>query len=355
MGLGQRSSETADQAPLVCPCLPSRARPAKRLNQRVPDDVLIYGLLTDAHIELGHYQEAEGAAQWMLDLRPGNIPALTRTAYLRELFGDLEGAREVMEDAYRRTPPQEVEDRAWLLTQLAHLQLMAGQVEAAEPLLLQALVIFPHYHYALAQLAKVRTAQQRFEEAAELLHERFLAAPHPENLFALAEALERAGRLEEAGLAFTVFEEQGLRESAGADNANRELIFYYTDHAGKRIEALRIAGTEIEKRQDVYTRDAYAWALFANGQYALARKQMDVVLSVGVRDAMLFYHAGLMAWKLNDQPAALHYLQESLTANSRSESASAVRAALKRLTTSSAVLQAVRQPQVSEPAELDSA
>ena len=33
----------------------------------------------------------------MLDLRPGNLPGLTRAAYLRELFGDLDGSVELDE------------------------------------------------------------------------------------------------------------------------------------------------------------------------------------------------------------------------------------------------------------------
>ena len=52
--------------------------------------------------------------QWMLDLRPGNVPGLTRAAYLRELFGDLEGAIELMDEGVQRTPPAEREDRAWI-------------------------------------------------------------------------------------------------------------------------------------------------------------------------------------------------------------------------------------------------
>ena len=63
---------------------------------------MVYGMLTDANIELGKYAEAEKSAQWMLDLRPGNIPALTRAAYLRELFGDIEGALELMQQAFGR-------------------------------------------------------------------------------------------------------------------------------------------------------------------------------------------------------------------------------------------------------------
>ena len=47
---------------------------AKKLNQKMPDDVMLYGFLTDANVELGNYKDAETAAQWMLDLKPGNIP-----------------------------------------------------------------------------------------------------------------------------------------------------------------------------------------------------------------------------------------------------------------------------------------
>src|SRR5207249_11018761 len=38
---------------------------AEILNRRMPDDVQVYGFLTDANIELGNYADAEKAAQWM--------------------------------------------------------------------------------------------------------------------------------------------------------------------------------------------------------------------------------------------------------------------------------------------------
>jgi tetratricopeptide (TPR) repeat protein len=267
---------------------------ARALNKQAPDDLLVYGFLTDAHAELGDYDEAEEACQWMLDLRPGNIPGLTRAAYLRELFGDLDGASELMREAYDRTPPAEVEDRAWLLTQLAHLQLQAGHADRAEPLLNEALALFPGYHYALAQLAKVRAAQGRHAEAVDLLRKRYSAASHPENLHALAEALDRAGRREEARKAFTDFEAQALKESVGWDNANRELVFYYAGHSRKPAEALRIAQLEFARRKDVYTRDAYAWALHANGRTREAREQIDLALAVGIKDPEVLARAAVI-------------------------------------------------------------
>src|SRR5580692_8833619 len=57
---------------------------ATRLNRKTPDDVTVYGYLVDANVELGNYDAAVEAAQWMLNLRPGNIAGLTHAAYLRE-------------------------------------------------------------------------------------------------------------------------------------------------------------------------------------------------------------------------------------------------------------------------------
>jgi Flp pilus assembly protein TadD len=267
---------------------------ARALNTQVPDDLVVYGFLTDAYAELGNYEEAEKACQWMLDLRPGNIPAFTRAAYLRELFGDVEGAVELMRAAYQRMPPDEVEDRAWVLTQLAHLALVAGRIGDAEQILTEAVKLVPDYHYALANLARVRSAQGRYAHAAALLKQRYEGASHPENLFALAEALERAGRTAEAKAAYTRFEAQALRESRGWDNANRELIFYYANHARKPAEALKIAELEIARRQDVYTLDAYAWALHANARSGEAKRQMDRVLGVGLKDPEVLARAAII-------------------------------------------------------------
>src|SRR5215813_1793587 len=127
----------------------------------------------------------------MLDIRPGNVPGLTRAAYLRELFGDVDGAVELMEMAYRQTPPNEFEDRAWILTQIASLRFSVGDVKTADQVLQQALALFPSYHYALASLAKVRTAQGKMPEAAALLEQRYRNAAHAENAYDLAVALNR--------------------------------------------------------------------------------------------------------------------------------------------------------------------
>lgn len=264
---------------------------ARALNREAPDDLQVYGFLVDACMELGRYDEAEKAAQWMLDLRPGNVPGLTRAAYLRELFGDLDGALELMVAAYQQTPALESEERAWLLTQVGHLYIIKHELPAAEAALQEALALFPEYHYALAELAKVRHSQRRSSQAVDLLRRRYEAAPHPENLYDLAQALEQADRGAEARAAWARFERAARAETAGTDNANRELIFYYADHARRPAAALEVARREVARRSDVRTLDAYAWALFVSGRRGEARQAMRQAMAVGTRAPEILAHA----------------------------------------------------------------
>jgi tetratricopeptide (TPR) repeat protein len=288
---------------------------ALKLNRRMPDDVMVYGFLTDANVELGNYADAEKSAQLMLDLRPGNSPGITRAAYLRELFGDVDGALELMNMALASTGPSEVEDAAWILTQMAHLQLSVGRLADAEKNLHSALALFPGYHYALGNLAKVRIAQKRYDEAVDLLRQRYQAAPHAENLYDLAEALQLAGHNDDAMKAFSGFEEKSLLETNRGDNSNRELIFYYADYAHEPLKALDVAKKEFARRHDVYTLDAYAWALHVNGDDQEARKQIELALAVGIRDAKMFRHAGEITLATGDHAAAQRYLQQAADLN----------------------------------------
>jgi tetratricopeptide (TPR) repeat protein len=288
---------------------------ALKLNKKMPDDVMVYGFLTDANVELGNYNEAEKSAQLMLDLRAGNSPGATRAAYLRELFGDVDGSLELMNMALASTPPTELEDAAWITTQMAHLNLSVGRIAEAETQLQQALQLFPGYHYALANLAKVRIQQKRYDEAVGLLQARFNAAPHAENLYDLAEALELAGRKTEAAAAYAEFEKKSLLETGIADNSNHELILYYADHARQPGKALQVAQREFSRRHDVFTLDCYAWALHANGRDEEARKQIEQALAVGIRNARLFRHTGEIALAQGDRAAAESFFRQAAGLN----------------------------------------
>ena len=271
---------------------------AARLNKQMPDDIVIYGYLAESNEELGNYKDAATAAQWMLRIRPGNAAGLAVAGELREVLGYIAPAMEVTRMAYDLTPGQETETRAELLVRMARLNLLAGDVPEAETYAIIALDVFPGYPDGLASLAEVRTAQQRYDEAVALQRKHYEAAPRAAHLYALGEALTRAGQKAEANVVFAEFEKKALAESDEADNANRELIAWYIDFANRPADALRIAEKEISRRQDVFTIDSYAWALAAAGDLPRASVEIQRAVDTGVKDPQILRHAAAIARRL---------------------------------------------------------
>jgi tetratricopeptide (TPR) repeat protein len=301
---------------------------ARALNHRMPDAVLVWGYIAEADAALGDYEAAEQAAQWMMNLRPGNEPAFVCGASLRDDWGDIDGALDFLNQALQQVPPFETEETAWILTRMAGLELQAGKLEKAAPLLEQALKTFPGYYLSLEELAKVRMAEHHYSEAVELLERRNRNFATAKSLNFEARALLLAGRSADAEKKYSDFERVARGQIGLADNANLELVFYYAGQAHRPSEALRIAGLEIARRHDVRTLDAYAWALYVNGQFDEARRQIEKALAVGARGAELYYHAGTIEAAAGAKSAGIRYFQQSLEIDSASETADAARNAL---------------------------
>jgi tetratricopeptide (TPR) repeat protein len=224
---------------------------------------------------------------------------------------------------------------------MARLDRQAGRPAAAEALLQQALKTFPDYYLSLDELAEGRLAQHLDAEAVELLEKRNRSFPSTLSLLLAARAFERAGRPVDAAKNYAEFEREARAQITLPDNANVDLISYYVDHARQPQEALRIARLEMESRHDVWTLDAYAWALYANGQYAEAGRQIGKALAVGTRDPVLFYHAGAIDAASGKRDAAIRHFEQSLELNPTSD----VSEAARRTITQSGSYTAVRYTQ----------
>jgi predicted Zn-dependent protease len=304
---------------------------AQSINKKIPDDVMSYGYIADADLALGDYADAEKQAQWMLDIRTHNVPGLLRGAELRQVFGDSEGALQFLNDAYQQTLPDQTEEIAWILTRMAEINLATGQLDTAEQLLQKALASFPNYYRSLEVQARVREAQHKYAEAADLLHLRNQHFPEPESIYAEAAALEQAGNAQKANELYASFERMAQAASNLADNDNRDLIAFYVSHKHNNSEALRIAHLAINQRHDIWTLDSNAMALYASGDNVEAEKQIEKAMAPGVRDGDIFYHAAQINAALKNQSAAVRYLQLSLEANPESEVSDNAREMLVKL------------------------
>ena len=138
----------------------------RRAERLAPSSARTYGLVGDALLELGRYEDAFRAFERMIALRP-SVASYARIAYARELLGDLDGARAAMQLAADAASGQR-EPAAWANVELAKLDLRAGRLPRAERHLRAALELVPGYVFAAEQLARLEAARGNLPRAIRL-------------------------------------------------------------------------------------------------------------------------------------------------------------------------------------------
>ena len=84
---------------------------------------------------------------------------------------------------------------------------------------------------------------------------------------------------------------------------------------GDPATALQLARQAYAARPSIHAADVLAWALHRNGQDAEAQQYSAESLRLGTQDALLHYHAGVIAHSLGDGDAARQHLQTTLEIN----------------------------------------
>ena len=118
---------------------------------------------------------------------------------------------------------------------------------------------------------------------------------------------------------------------------HRAWSLFLLDHGRKVGEVARRARAELRTRRDVYGYDLVAWSLHRQGRSREARAFSDSALARGTRDAVLWYHAGMIARATGDDMRACALLGRALALNPRfhptgSATARAVHDSLTRVT-----------------------
>jgi tetratricopeptide (TPR) repeat protein len=287
---------------------------ARRVQAMRTQDHDVYGILTDALVELGDYEEAARAAQTMVNLRP-DTASYSRISYLRELHGDTEGAIEAMRTAVKAASPQDPENLAWCRVQLGNLLLNAGKLTEAEREIAKALQTFPDYHMAREAKARTRIAAGDLESAINIYRqEQELDPDSADAALALGDLYTKQGKAEEAKRQYERFESLE-RANAAAENDWHHLVYFWADHNQNLDEALALARRARETRADIHTCDALAWTLFKRGQFSEAKASIDEATRLGTRDARILYHAGLIYNELGEHRKAAEYLKLALEMN----------------------------------------
>jgi len=286
-----------------------------------PSDVDAHGVLGDAHLEMGRFEQAEKAYNKMIVLKE-SLAAYSRLSGLKSLRGDHEGAVSNLKKAIElgQEQNQPSESIAWAQWQLATDYFSQGNLSEAESHFQKALQTYPNYYRGLAGLAQVRAAERRYDQAIGLYQKAISVIPMPEYIAALGDVYRKIGRADEARKQYELVEYIGKLGNVGDGRDrpqlyNRELAYFYADHDIKIPDGLELAEREVEQRRDIYAYDLLAWSLFKNGQAEAARDAIDEALKLGTKDAKLFYHAGMIHYRLGDQDKAKAFLNRALSTN----------------------------------------
>lgn len=275
-----------------------------------PDDHDVYGAMTDALVELGDYEGAIEAAQKMVDLRPDSS-SYARVSYLRSLHGDVAGAVVAMRVAVKAADPNDREGSAWCRVHLGDELLNAGKLIDADREYDKALFSFPNYPLALAAKGRLQIRRGDLPGALKNYQRAQLGAPLPEIAVALGNLYASLGLTDEAKRQYELVEFIE-RTAASANTYSRQLSLFWADHDLRLDEALAIARRERSTRQDIFTCDALAWALFKNNRFDEAKQSITQALRLGTRNAHIFYHAGMIYNSLGDTKNAFKYLKLAL-------------------------------------------
>lgn len=291
-----------------------RFHEAKQLAQNLltqAEDTIIYGVLTDANIELGEYEQAIESAQKMMNLKP-NLEAYSRTAILRSLHGQVESAIEAMRTAASIADPLDTEVKAWCYVKLGDEYFKVGNFNEAEKNYDIALKILPDYYLALSAKGKLLAAKGDFTQAIDLYNKAQNKVPIVETVIALGDLYYLQGDQEKAKLQYDLAEV--IEEKLGRTDMRR-LALLWADHSVRLDEALKIIESEYQKRKDIYTADIYAWVLYKRGEFVKAKELINEAMRLKTKDARIFYHAGMIENSLGNKQQARKYLKAALDLN----------------------------------------
>ena len=258
---------------------------ARRAVAAAPYTARGYGLVGDALLELGRYEQAFATFDRMVAIKP-TLAGYARVAYARELTGRPRAAIEAMELALDAAGPPE--PTAWTLVELGKLhfglgETRGGRVARSGPRSSPS----PATPSALDGLARVEAADGRLPRAITLQRRAVETVPLPHLVAQLGDLLEAAGREREAREQFALVGAIDRLQAANGVNADLETALFRADHGIRLNETVDLARKARAARPSIHGDDALAWALARAGRCGEARTYSQRSLRLGTQDALV--------------------------------------------------------------------
>ena len=285
-------------------------RYGRRAARLAPYAALHYGVIGDASLELGRYEDAFRAFDRMVALRP-SASAYARVSYARELLGDPQAAEEAMKLALAAAAGP-TERTAWTYSHLGKLALSQGRVAAATRYYRAALAVSPGYGPALEGLAHVEAGHGRVARAIELLRQAGGSATAHE---ALGDLYRLSGRDRLARQAYAGAFKALRYEIRYGVHMSLDLATFQVDRGIRLGDALTLARRGYRDRPSVVGDDALGWALVRVGRCREGLPYARRALRLGTREASWTFHLAMAERCVGNHARAEQLLDRALAIN----------------------------------------
>lgn len=271
-----------------------------------------FGILGDAALERGNYDEAFESYQKMMDAKP-DLSSWSRGAYLLWVTGETRKALWLMEKAVKAGAPY-AENTAWCRAKLAMMLLNDGAYIPAAQALEPPLAAGSSNAHVLLTAGRIAAARNDFPTAEQYYQSVLKAGPQHDALAALGDLHAAKGETGEAEKCYAQVESLHAAHLAAGFHDHLLMAKFYADHDRNLVEALRMA-EQRKLTKNVFEADVLAWVYYKNGDPARANEAMKRALSRNTMDAEMQYHAGMIAAAMGDRASAQKHLQHALNYN----------------------------------------
>lgn len=295
---------------------------SRELLEEYPYHAYTHGTLIDALVELGEYEEAVEVSDKLQALKPG-LPAYSRASYIRELYGDTDGAIVAMRMAADAAPGGRSE-RAWALYQLGNLYLGSAKPDTAAFIYNGILEERPGFAPALAGLGHVALVQGDAQAAVARLEEARALMPLEVIDELLVEAYTAAGDERKARQA----SDRVLAALHAAREMGEVVDMEEADFLLDRDERLEYSLEKAREQQarrpgHLHANETLAWALHKTGDSQAAIPYIERAMRLDTGDAMVHYRAAMIYRGAGQSGEAARHLRLALDGNLGVESPSA--------------------------------
>jgi len=277
------------------------------------DNGFIYGVLCDANVELGNYEEAVKMSDKMQSLRP-SLEAYSRVSYLREIYGDNSGAIEAMKLAYQAGLAGS-EEASWAGNILSNLYENNGDLNNAAAMSETILAQRPGYAFSVNTLGQIEMDKGNYDKAIAKFDEAIKVIPEVAFYENKAMALKRKG---ETAKSRDIYEKciLMLREDVASGHfVDMELAKIYLE-LGDNTNAMKFARIEFDRRpENIDANHTIALVFHVMQDYAAAKKHIDKAMRMGTKDAKLLADASQIEKDLGNVKVAMELINKSKKIN----------------------------------------